>query len=443
MPASNQLVYPPQFRDVWYGKAPPWLRTGKAELYLYTLQLCSDLLVEKMVQAIAIRFPGRGDPSQIPYLASDRQLVQGPSETAAAFCGRLQNAFNFWNNAGSRYCVAEALQSYLVGLSPGVAATEALFAIVSGSYPTVATWLTQYVGDPIGYGTPALATVLPSNFDWDGGAQPWRAWLVLYGHSVATEQSGTDAAIGTSSGPLWGTGENVAGVWVPNPIGTTLQAGFFAVSGLSGLAIANLGDALALTGSSHTANVGTFPIVQIVSETECVIANPGGVAGDAGPLAWSISSFPTFAPGLPFGSPGVLWGAGEQSAPPADTGSNVGGVWRPASVPGAGQLPSYAWGLSVSPAFISSIRALLQTYKSGTTYYDRIIVTFDVDAGLRAGTAYSPNSSPGDGNPAGQFGGQGRNVAGVWVPPAPPGSAFDAYCQGTGAWQGCTVANVG
>lgn len=443
MPTPGQFTYPLQFRDTWYAKAPPWLSTGQAERYMYTLQTATDALVEKASQAIAIRFPGCGDPSQLPYLAHDRQLVQGPGELNAAFVVRLQNAFTFWNQAGSRYCVAEALQSFLVNLLPGVPGTRPLFALVTGSYPTVATWLTQYVGDPIGYGTPTLQTVLPSNFDWDGGAQRWRAWCVIYGHRVVVS-SGASASIGTGYGPLSGSGHNVNGVWVPNTIATTLQVAFFNVAGLTGLTSGNVGDWLTITGSANPTNNGTFQIVQVVSGTECVIANPGGVAGDAGPLAWTLQHYPTFAPGLAWGAPGVNFGAGEANPAqvPADTGIHVGGVWQPTFLAAAGQSPTYAWGLSMSAQFVQSIRNILSIYKSGTTYYVSIVFAFGGNAGV-AGDEYSPNSAPGAGNPGGTFGGVGKNVGGVWVPSRLLAQAADAYCTGTGASQGCTVPNVG
>lgn len=70
-----------QFRTSWYELAPPWLRTGVAEQYMYTLELPHDLLMEKALQAVNIRIPGKGDVSQLPYLAHDRQLLQGPNES--------------------------------------------------------------------------------------------------------------------------------------------------------------------------------------------------------------------------------------------------------------------------------------------------------------------------------------------------------------------------
>src|SRR5262252_7107158 len=104
-----------QFRDSFYAFCPPWLRTGNAEKYMYTLELMRDLLVEKAFQAQQIRLPGLGDVSQIPFLAFDRQLVQGPRESSDSFVIRLREAFPTWNEAGSTISVLTQLQAYAQG----------------------------------------------------------------------------------------------------------------------------------------------------------------------------------------------------------------------------------------------------------------------------------------------------------------------------------------
>ena len=99
-------------------------------------------------------------------------------------------------------------------------------------------------------------------------------------------------------------------------------------------------------------------------------------------------------------------------------------------------------GLSCSSQTIQSIRLILQRWKSATTYYPDIIVAFDGASGGTAGNAYSPSSTPGNGNPDGSFGSRGKNVSGVWVPTRLISSPYDAYCQGTGSWIQCSVENV-
>jgi hypothetical protein len=429
-----------QYRDQFYALCPEWLTTGNAEKYLYVLELSRDALLEKMNQAIRIRIPGLGDASQLPYLAYDRGLVQGLAESDVQFVERLQSAFQTWGLAGSTRAVMLNLQSYMFGLQPGVPATNPLMTVIGGS-ANVTTWHQLYLGDAIG-ALPTLTTVRPANFSWDGQNEPWRDWLVLPMTQVATGQSGAAAQTTTAGGGSFtAPGQNVSGVWVPASSGTPVNAPFMHVTGLSGIGSQNVGQWLNLSGSSNPTNNGAFQIVQVLSSASVIIANPTGVASDAGPLTWTIGAYPFIGPGLPYGAPGVIYGQGELSIPPLDTGSNIGGVWQPNGgiAPGQGKLTS--WGLNVSANEIASIRALVKTWKSARTYVPNIIIAFDAGTGI-AGSAYSPNSAEGSGNPDGSFGQVGSNVNGVWVPTRLITSAFDCYCQGTGTAQSCSVENV-
>jgi hypothetical protein len=425
------------FRENFYSLAPPWLTTGNAEKYLYTLQLCSDLLLDKMSQASLIGMPGLGDPSQIPWLANDRVLFQGPAESDAAFITRLQTAFPAWKKAGSRVSVLGQLQAYLQNLQPGVTPALPEMTIVSGN-SSVTTWDTIYQDTPIG-AQPAHTTVA-ANWDWDGKYLPWRTWLVLFMALVPTGLSGSSAATGTTAGIAYGTGANVNGVWVPNSGATPINEPYLNLTGLSGLTAANAGQWITISGSSNPGNNGTFPILTVTTSTECTIANPNGVGSDAGPLTWSIGSYPFIGPGPTWGAPGVLFGQGELQIPALDFGSNVHGIWQPTSSTNYG--PSISFGLSCSAQVIQSIRQIVGSktagWKSAGAYYESIIIAFDGATGA-AGSAFSPNSSEGSGNPDGSFGGHGKNVAGVWIPNRLITSTFDCYCQGTGSWQGSSV----
>ena len=428
-----------QYRDQWPALAPEWLTTGNAERYMYTLEYCRDLLVEKMNQAIQIRLPGQGDASQLPYLANDRLLVQGPAEPDANFVIRLREAFVTWGLAGSARSVLLNLQAYMQGLQPGVAPTLPLLTIVGGS-ATVSRWNQLYQGDALG-ALPTLTTKSPANFDWDNIDQPWRSWLILPMALVATGTGSSASTSSATAGSFASPGQNVAGVWIPATSGTPVNAPFITITGLSGVVPENVGSWLTFMGSSNPGNNGTFPIVEFLSPTSVVIANPNGVANDTGPLTWSVGSYPFIGPGRPYGSPGVVYGQGELSTPPIDTGENFGGVWQPSSssVEGLGAL--LAWGLDVGPDEIISIRDLVKTWKGGSTYYPNIIIAFEAGTGA-AGSAYSPNSAEGAGNPDGSFGSVGENVNGVWVPTRLISSEFDAYCQGTGVYQACSVENI-
>ena len=437
---SNLIAsLPTQQRDRVKVASPPWLQTGNGEKFQYTLDLMGDLLLEKCNQAQKIRMPGLGDPTQLPYLSADRLLVQGPAESNAAFVTRLQNAFAAWKKAGSRIAVAQQLQAYLENLQPGVAAVLPEFAIVGGNSATTA-WSTQYVGDAIG-APPTIQTV-GNNWNWDGKYQPWRSWLILYMSSLPTGQVATGVATFTASAAAGVLGQNVGGVWVPGTSGKAINPGSVLVAGMTGanLTAKNVGQYLNVTSGSHSYSDGTFQILQVVSPTSCYIANPNAPGGSTDLALWSISYYPYIAPGPVWGTPDILFGQGQNSQPPKDLGSNVGGVWQPTTSDVTYQT-SISFGLSCSPLVIQSIRQLLQRWKSATTWYPYIIIAFDGGTGA-AGSAFSPNSSAGSGNPDGTFGGHGKNVGGVWVPNRLVSSLSDAYCQGTGSWSNCSVQNV-
>jgi hypothetical protein len=424
-----------QFRDNFYSLVPPWLATGNAERYFYTLELMRDLLMEKCNQAIKIRLPGQGDASQIPYLAFDRQLLQGPLESDASFITRLQNAFPTWAEAGSAPAVLGQLQAYAQGYQ---SVDLPQFAIVSNprlraAATYVNTWYTLNYSDPIG--TEPLLSTVPQNFDWDGLPHVWRNWLVIYQYLDPPTLSGAAASItAAGGGSFTDPGHNVDGVWVPRTSGTPINAPFLTVHGLAGLSPANRGNVITFSGSANPDNNGTFQIVRVLTATSCVVVNVAG-AVDAGPLTWEIAAFPWMPPALALGTIGV-WGEGEGAPPPVDTGSNVRGVWQPTETGGAGQLPSYSWGVRVNSLEIQTIRELVRTWKGASTYYPNIIIAYDGPNG-----DYS-RTSTGAGNPDGTFGSVGKLVDGVWVPTRGLGSAWDCYCQGTGIANACSEENI-
>lgn len=447
--------------------AAPWMSGPNADRYVSVLELMRDCLLEKAVEAVTIHLPGQGDLSQLPYLAHDRQLSQGPAETNAAFVIRLREAFQTWQLAGSRVAVMLALQSYLSGLQPGVTSGTPEIAIVGGNLVgagSYAQWDTLANGSAIG-AAPVKTIVKPANLDWDGQSRSWRAWCVLYMSQVATTLSGTAAQTGTAAaGSLYASGGSagnhtwghlVNGVWVPNTTGTAVNSPWLTVTGLSGLSSAQVGQWLSLSGSAYAGNNGTFPIVSVASPSSCVIANPQGTASDTGPLTWSVGYYPFLAPAPVWGAPGYVFGQALQY-PPVDTGSNIQGVWQPTL---GGPAPNNAWGIAMQPTVVnpppptsfvvSGIRALLKQWKSARTFYDSIVIVFDGGTGAPGG-AWSPLSSKVSGNPNGTFGGYGKLVnlsyAGIivptWVPNRGISSNFDCYATGTGSSSGCTVFNV-
>lgn len=428
-----------QFRDGFYELCPPWLRTGNAEKYLYSLELMRDLLMEKCNQAVKIRLPGQGHISQIPYLAFDRQLIQGPLESDDSFILRLRNAIPTWNKVGSSFAVLGQLKAYTQGIQP--TETRRKFVIVSNprllhdaTYGN--TWFTVNYDDAVD--ADPVQSLVPQNFNWDGLPNTWRNWLVIFQYLDAPQATGSSAALTTAGGGSFEeSGQLVAGVWVPTTSGTPINAPFVTVTGLTGLLPTNVGSILTLSGSANPENNGRWQIAEVLSATSCVIVNPDGVVPDAGPLAWSLGTYPWIPPGPAWGTADYVWGYGEDVPPDEDTGSNVRGTWKPTTVGGAGKLPSLSWGLDIDTLAIATIRGLVKQWKSAGTYYPNIIIAYDGPNG-----AYSRLSDEGTGNPDGSFGSVGELVDGVWVPTRAIVSPWDCYCQETGVANACSEENI-
>jgi hypothetical protein len=441
---SNISSIPTQTRDQFVALSPPWLATGLAEKFGYTIGLQVDLLLEKAYQAQTIRIPGAGDVSQIPYLCQDRNLVRGPAESTQSIITRLQQAFQVAKLAGSRIAVLRELQAYLQNLQPGVSGALPTMTIVAGN-ANLTTWSTQYIGDAIG-APPVLYTSPTNNWNWDGKYQPWRSWLILYMSSLPTGQASGAGQFATATAPAAAgvLGQSINGVWSPGTSGPAQNPGSVLLTNMTGanLATRNVGQWLTTTSGAHGFSNQTGQILELVSPTSCYVSNPAAPGSSTDMVSWSIAYYPYIAPGPVWGTPGYTFGQGESnaSAVPVDLGSSVGGVWQPTTSV-FGNSPTLSWGLSCSAAVIQSLRSLVQAWKSATTYYPQIIIAFDGGTGA-PGSAFSPYSSQGNGNPNGTFGSVGESVGGVWVPSRLVSSPLDCYCAGTGIYQNCSVENV-
>jgi hypothetical protein len=262
--------------------------------------------------------------------------------------------------------------------------------LIVGGNSDFTTWATIF-GSMAQGAPPARALVAPPNWDWDGVDLPSRAWLVLFMHLVSTGQSGGPGASITSVG-----GSGVTGV----------TSGFATIDGLSGMVASNVQQYITITGGGATRN-GTFQIQTVLSSTSIIIANPIATVG--GSLSWSIGQYPYIGPAPVWGSPSFVWGAG-------------------------------TWGVNCSPLVIQSIRQIVQRWKSASTYYPRIVISFGGGDGT-AGNEFSPLSSQGAGNPDGTWGDFGNNVNGVWTPAKQPLNPFTAFCDGTGQAIRCYEKN--
>lgn len=392
------------------GLFPPWLcgDGSNAQRFLFAMAHALDGLLEKQQQAMSAKLPTQGqDPSLIPLQAADRLFVQGPAETNAQIIARMQRARDSWKRAGSRPAVLEQVQAYLTGTQAGVAVDLPECLIVGGYVPASSTdaavWDTIYNSTPQG-GAPAHARIVPSNWDWDGDTtHPTRAWLVLFMHLVSLGRTGAAATVASTGG---------SGV-------TGVTSGFATLTGLTGMSTDDVMRYLTISGAATSSNNGTFQIAAVLSNSSVIIANPSAVAADAnnGAIAWSVGEYPFIGPGPVWGSPSFVWGAGN------------------------------AWGLSCSAEIVTSIRNIVKQWKSASTYYPGILISFG-GGDSTSGSEFSPNSSIGGGNPDGSdaswaLPGYFRSPA--FVPSRqlsdPSFNPFTVMCDGTGVSIRCYEKN--
>lgn len=175
--------------------SPPWLSQGYGEKYLYNFGFLSDVLLEKMNQAMRAHMPLYCDSSALPFIGLDRSIPQGPREADAAYRIRLQTSFDAWQRAGSRRSILQQALGYMSGLQGSTASTVPLGAIVSSTGGGVwATWDT-YFNKSDTTQPPAHISISSANWNWDGNHSWWWAYLVLYFQSGST----------IGAGPTFGT----------------------------------------------------------------------------------------------------------------------------------------------------------------------------------------------------------------------------------------------
>lgn len=393
-------LLPPSFsqRDMMSGPtmAPPWLcgYNTNGEKFLYAVGLALDGLLEKMNEGMKAKCPGLSDESAIPFQAADRLLVQGPAETNPSFVLRLRGAFDAWSIAGSRAAVLEQVHAYLSNLQPDAGANLPESLVVGGN-DTTTSWHIMYNSTP--QGVPPTHIQRPVNWEWGPVNKHWESWLVLFMRLVATGINGTAATIASTGG---------SGV-------TGVSSGFATITGLTDIVAGDIQNYLTVSGAASIENNGTFQIVNILSPTSVIIANPNAVAPDAndGSIVWSVGTYPYIGPAPVWGAPSFVWGT------------------------------DHVWGIDASPLVIDSIRSILKRWKASNAFYTNIIIAFDSGSG-GTGTAFSPNSTQGFGNPDGTWEDIGKASGGTWIPAKTSIGKFDAFCDGTGLASSCYEKNI-
>jgi hypothetical protein len=372
-----------QQRDVVKDLSPPWLSSGTAERYLYNFGLAGDAILEKLNQGIRAAMPGVGTQTALVYIGNDMVIPRGPFEDADAYASRLQKAYEAWQRAGARRAILSQVLSYLS--DPALVNNgQPVGAIVSGADPIIANWSLYYSGDDLSQPPFYIVPNPLGEFDWDGAAKWWRAWLVLY--------------------------------FTPRDLGRTGNAAFFnsnlgfgELQNLSAMTPADVGRFLVVTGAASAAHNGAFRIEEYVSSTHVRVGCGVSLGPDAndGTISWSVKEYPTVSPGPSWGSPGMVWGD-----------------------------PTRSWGLANPPGVMAGVREILREWQSAHSLYVDIVLVFSGGTGA-AGEDFSPYSTSGAGNPDGtwehfsKIDGSGNSVpARIFTGTSTPYQKFNCFAGG-------------
>jgi hypothetical protein len=209
---------PTNFAQLGDAISPTYLNGPVFQAYRLASSVLYDDAVDLTAIAIRAAISSLAPSDALTWIAQDRQIFQGPSETTAGYIARLQQWLDLWRLAGNSTSVLLAYLSWLTPLAPQVQVVQSS----RGTSP-ITTWQTYVAGaTPFPAGTtiptpPNLLTVSPGNWDWDGSSEPyyypwmsWRVWIII--------QSNGAQAPWPAPTKTWGSGGTLDVIVVPDAI---------------------------------------------------------------------------------------------------------------------------------------------------------------------------------------------------------------------------------
>ena len=186
------------FRDMAYALSPAWLRGWAGSRFMYSMAVELDAIGDGVAYAVRARFPNLAPSDAPPFIASDRQIVQGFSETTSSWLGRTVEWLDRHAHRGSPWGFLMAIRACF---SPD---TSAVACITNRN--TWDSYAAGNLGDLVDV-PPTHAYVSPHGdfFDWDSAsgfqlrntkAGSCRMWVVIY----------PDAALAAKTTQVWGDG---------------------------------------------------------------------------------------------------------------------------------------------------------------------------------------------------------------------------------------------
>jgi len=151
------------FRQSLKTLVPKWLqdrpgfRVGFSVLYSFAALL--DFVFQQAFEGFSAPWPGYGTPTALPLIGQNRGMIQGETETVAAFSARLISWLVAAENSGSSELLVSEIQAY-IGNTPTVRVVDR-----SGNWVSIA---------PNGAITKVAAGSAAWVWDWDSLSNPER-----------------------------------------------------------------------------------------------------------------------------------------------------------------------------------------------------------------------------------------------------------------------------
>jgi hypothetical protein len=201
------------------GICPTYLAGPVGSRYLYSMAIIYDGLNDAAGYAVRARFPNYAPSDAYPWLAQDRQIFQGATETSTSYVARMIQWLDLWRHSGSSTGV---LLGVLATMSPNMPQVLAVSSTGAGEYSSWDTYAAGVSPFPAGQTNPtppAHYLAATANFDWDGSSQPyyypwvrWRKWVVIFSISgspwpapTATWASGGSLNVAVVNDATYGT----------------------------------------------------------------------------------------------------------------------------------------------------------------------------------------------------------------------------------------------
>jgi len=79
--------------------SPPWLRRTQGGALMQSFGKAIDGIVDRSIEAVAVRFPSTTYPGALPLISRDRRIRRGPQESDANFAARV---LTWWTDHRTR-----------------------------------------------------------------------------------------------------------------------------------------------------------------------------------------------------------------------------------------------------------------------------------------------------------------------------------------------------